>query len=396
MWRTIFRKEFVEVFGDSRTRFNVIVGPLLITPLLLAMIGSLARNQAAAARTEYVEIGVVGRQSAPSVAAELQTDKLTHITFVTVPTVEVAEQKIHDRKLRAALVIAPSAEASMKRERPAKLTVVYDPGNESSAQASDRLKDYLRARAERKAQSRLVAKGLTVQTIRPFEIADQPIKGSTPGMLLLTIFLPYVLSLSAIMGGMVAASSSVAGEKERGTLETLLVTPVTRRDIATGKFLTVTATALISGTMSLIGILWPFYVKLPMFAWMTSQGPSFKPAAIIALILVQLPLAVFGAGLLLALSTYARNQKEMQTFTVPVVLLATVGALLSMLLKADGPLYWALMPITNAALVLKQALQGIIDPAFIAIAFGTSLLYAALAVLLAAHLFSRESVLTRF
>src|SRR5207248_39526 len=98
----------------------------------------------------------------------------------------------------------------------------------------------------------------------------------------------------------------------------------------------------------------------------------------------------------LALSTYARNQKEMQTFSVPVMLLATVGSLLSILLKPNSPLLWALVPITNAALVLKQALQGIVDPPFIALACGTSLLYAAAAVLLAAHLFSRESILTRF
>src|SRR5947208_2248352 len=106
MWRTIFRKEFIEVFGDSRTRFNVIVGPLLITPLLLAMIGSLARNQAAAAQKEHVEVGVIGLSQAPSVAAELQAGKQKSITFVPVATIQEAEQRIHDRKLRAVLVIS--------------------------------------------------------------------------------------------------------------------------------------------------------------------------------------------------------------------------------------------------------------------------------------------------
>jgi sodium transport system permease protein len=396
MWRAIFRKEFVEVFGDSRTRFNVIVGPLVITPLVLAMIGSLARSQAAEAQKEQIEVGVVGLRSAPSVAAELQGSKKSGITFVPLASVEEIEQRIRVRKLRAGLVVADDAEERMKNEESAPLTVVDDPGNESSGQAAERLKDFLHQRSDLKAAQRLQEKGLSMQTARPFLIGDRELKGSSRSMLLLTAFLPYILSLSAIMGGLVAASNAVAGEKERGTLETLLVTPVTRQNIALGKFLTVTATALISCTLSMVGMLWPFYVKLPMFAWMASQGLNFKPVAIVALVLVQIPLSVFGAGLLLALSTYAKNQKEMQAFTVPVVLLGTVGAMLSLLLKTEAPLYWALVPITNAALVLKQALQGIIDPPFIAIACGTSLLYASAAVLLAAQLFRRESVLTRF
>ncbi len=396
MWRAIFRKEFIEIFGDSRTRFNVIIGPLVFTPLILAVIGSLARSQASDAEKAQVKVGIVYLQKSPSVAAELRTSGDKRITLIPVPSADEVEQRIRARTLPVGLIVGNEAEERFTDGESAPLTVIADGGNESSRQAADRLKEFLTQRSEIVAARRLQDKGLSVQTVRPFMVGDKEIKGSAPSMLLLTSLLPYILSLSAIMGGLLAASNSVAGEKERGTLETLLVTPVPRPQIALGKFLAVTATALVSSTLSLIGMLWPFYIKVPMFSWITSQGISLKPAAIVALVLVQLPLAVFGAGLLLAVSTYARNQKEMQTYTVPVILLGTVGALLSMLLKADCPLYWALVPITNSALVLKQALQGIINLPFIAIACGTSLLYAAAAVLLAAQLFRRESVLTRF
>jgi sodium transport system permease protein len=396
MWRPIFWKEIVEIFGDSRTRFNVIIGPLVFTPLLLAMIGTLARSQAAEARRREVAVGIVGLRAAPAVAAELRDTRASGIDFVPLPSVEEAERQVRNRKLPVGLAIAPDADERMNSNGSAPMTVILDSGNENSAQAAERLRDYLIGRGELKTARRLQAKGLTMAAVHPFLVRERQLKGSAPSMLLLAAILPYVLSMSAIMGGLVAATNTVAGEKERGTLETLLVTPVTRQSIAIGKFLAVTATALISSTLSLVGMLWPFYVRLPMFAWIATQGLSLRPAATIALLLVQIPLALFGAGLLLALSTYARNQKEMQTFTLPVILLGTVGAMLSLLLKADGPLYWALVPITNSALVLKQALQGIINPQFIAIACGTSLLYAAAAVTLAAQLFRRESVLTRF
>lgn len=396
MWRAIFHKEFAEVFSDSRTIFNVVVGPLLFTPLLLAGIGSLARNQAAETASEKVVVAVAGASKAPSVAAEMKFGSTQGITFTTAGSLAEVEQMVRDRRVGAGLVVGAEAERRMKSDLPAPVTVVADTGNEASSHAADRLKDYLHDRGERLADRRLHAKGLTRDAIRPFEIGDLALKGSAPTMLLLAGFLPYILAMSAIMGGLMAASNTVAGEKERGTLETLLVTPVSRTNIALGKFLMVTATALLSSTLSLVGMLWPFYVKLPMFAWMASQGLSLKPAAIIALVLVQVPLALFGAGVLLALSTYAKNQKEMQTYTLPVVLLGTVGSMLSMLLKPNCPLYWAFVPVTNAALVLKQALQGIISAPFIAMACVTSMLYAACAVLLAAQLFRRESVLTRF
>jgi len=385
----------MEVFGDSRTIFNVVVGPLIFTPLIMGGVLSMARNQAAEARKEHVSVAVAGDAQAPSIAAELKAGARDGITFQTAASAADAEQLVRTRRVGAGMVIAPDAESKLKDDKAAKITVVLDTGSESSAQAADRLKEFLLARADKVAARRLALRGLTMQAVKPFDIRDRAIKGSEPSSLILAWILPYVLSMSALMGGLMAATNTVAGEKERGTLETLLVTPVSRVDIALGKFLTVTLVALISSTLSIVGMLWPFFLHLPIVAGLGSQGLSLKPAAIIAMALVQLPLALFGAGVLLALSTYAKNQKEMQTYTLPFVLLGSVGSILSMPLKPNSPLYWALVPITNAALVLKQALQGAISPAFVAVACAASLLYAAAAVLLAAQLFRRESVLTR-
>jgi sodium transport system permease protein len=247
------------------------------------------------------------------------------------------------------------------------------------------------------AARRLQDAGLSKQLVKPFLVGDKNLKGSGgSGMQLLATFLPYILALSAIMGGLMAATDSVAGEKERGTLETLLVAPLSRRDIALGKFCTVTATALVSSLLSIVGLFWPFYIKLPMFDWMTRDGLSLGPAAFAAILLVQLPLAVLGAGVLLAMSTMARNQKEMQTMVGPIILAGSVGAMCSMLVRADAPLYWALVPITNAGLVLKQALQGMLSPSFVGLACAMSVVYAAIAVAFAASLFKREEVLARF
>lgn len=395
MWQVVFKKEFKEIFADSRTRFNVIVSPLLITPLILALVGTMAQKQAKESRNESITVGVVGMEKAPHFMDELKG--ANKIVLEAVPTVEAAEAKVRDRSHKAALIVPDDADARLENGDSLSIPVVQDAGNEASEQAARRVKDLLAERGDLLAARRLQDAGLSKQLVKPFLVGDKKLKGSGgSGMQLLATFLPYILALSAIMGGLMAATDSVAGEKERGTLETLLVAPLSRRDIALGKFCTVTATALVSSLLSIVGLFWPFYIKLPMFDWMTRDGLSLGPAAFAAILLVQLPLAVLGAGVLLAMSTMARNQKEMQTMVGPIILAGSVGAMLSMLVRADAALYWALVPITNAGLVLKQALQGMLSPSFVGLACAMSVVYAAIAVAFAASLFKREEVLARF
>lgn len=395
MWQIIFKKEFKEIFSDSRTRFNVIASPLLITPLVLALIGTMAQKQAKDSRNESIKVGVVGMERAPHLMDELKG--ANKIILEPVATVEAAEENIRKRTQKAALILPDDADERLDNGDSLSVPVVQDAGNEASEQAAKRVKELLTERGDLLAARRLQDAGLSKQLVKPFLVGDKKISGSGgSGMQLLATFLPYILALSAIMGGMMAATDSVAGEKERGTLETLLVAPLSRRDIALGKFCTVTATALVSSLLSIVGLFWPFYIKLPMFDWMTRDGLSLGPSAFAAILLVQLPLAVLGAGVLLALSTMARNQKEMQTMMGPIILAASVGAMLSMLVRADAELYWAVVPITNAGLVLKQALQGMLNPTFVGLACAMSVVYAAVAVAFAASLFKREEVLARF
>ena len=395
MWQVVFKKEFKEIFSDSRTRFNVIVSPLLITPLILALVGSMAQRQAKESRAETIKVGVVGMERAPQLMEELKG--ANKIELEPVASVEAAEAKVRDRSHKAAILLPEDAEERLGNGDSISIPVVQDAGNEASEQAAKRVKDLLVERGDLLAAKRLQDAGLSKQLIKPFLVGDKKLKGSGgSGMQLLAMFLPYTLALSALMGGIMAATDSVAGEKERGTLETLLVAPLSRRDIALGKFCTVTATALVSSLLSVVGLFWPFYIKLPMFSWMTSDGLSLGPTAFIAILLVQVPLAVLGSGVLLAVSTMARNQKEMQTLTGPIIMVGLVCSMMAMLVRADAALYWSLVPIANAGLVLKQALQGMLNPTFVALACGTSVVYAGIAVAFAASLFKRENVLARF
>jgi ABC-type Na+ efflux pump permease subunit len=139
----------------------------------------------------------------------------------------------------------------------------------------------------------------------------------------------------------------------------------------------------------------PFYLPFSAFQWLARGGLSLGPAAVVAMLLVQWPLAILGAGLLLAISTFARSQKEAQGYLGPVFLAVTAAAMLSMFVKTEASWPFALVPILNAALVLKQAIANTFDARFILLAAGASVAYASLALWLATRLFEKESVLLK-
>jgi sodium transport system permease protein len=274
--------------------------------------------------------------------------------------------------------------------------ILLDAGSDTSRGAAQRLQALFREQGQRLVAQRLTQRGLPPELARPFQIRQTEIeRAGTAGTFMLAMFLPYVLAISAIVGGLHAANDLVAGEKERGTLETLLASPASRRDLVLGKFFAVAAVSLVSSFLSVIGIIVPFYLPLQAYAWLARGGLTLGPAAVAAMLLVQLPLAVLGAGLLLAISTFARNQKEAQGYLGPVFLGVTVAAMMSMFLPTDAHWSLALVPILNAALVLKQAISNTFDVRFILLAGAASVAYAALAIAFATSLFEKESVLLK-
>ncbi len=396
LWWVIFIKEFFEVLRDRRALFQVFISPLLITPLVLALTGSLAKRQALDSLKEPIRVGVVGWKRVPALQ-EWFDGAVAGEKIQLIPTDEAeTESAVRSRRLHAVAVLPDDAPARWESDQTLPVKIVFDPGNDKSRGAGERAGDLFRKRGERIVAARLTNAGLSQQVVRPFEIGDAPLKGGGGvGVRLISSFLPYLLALSSLMGGVFVANDTVAGEKERGTLETLLSSPVPRRAIAAGKFAVTAALALLSGVLSVIGTLWPFAIPLPMFAWMTEGGLTMTATSVAAMFLVLVPLAVFGAGVLLTISTISRNQKEAQASLTPVLLIGTVLGMLSLVLPPDASIGSAAAPVLGPALVLKQALQGVVNLKFAALAGIASALYAAIALVVATHLFEKESVLMK-
>jgi sodium transport system permease protein len=212
-------------------------------------------------------------------------------------------------------------------------------------------------------------------------------------------FVPYMVILLTLTGAMYPAIDTTAGEKERGTIETILASPVSRTSLAVGKFLTVLTVALATAMLALLSL----GVSSHVFAAsergaMTSQAGmslTMAPEGVVAMLLMVVPVAVMFSGLLLALALMAKSYKEAQSYTQPLVMAAIVPSIASLIPGLDLNLKLALIPILNVSLASKQLLTGNYEWNWIGIIFASSCVYAAIAVAYAAFNFRRESVLFR-
>jgi sodium transport system permease protein len=214
---------------------------------------------------------------------------------------------------------------------------------------------------------------------------------------------PALLIIMSVTGAFYPAVDLVAGEKERGTMETLLICPATRTEIVLGKFFTVMlfscTTAILNLTsMGLTGK--HIFSRMPTGAFSGSASVSFPPlAALFWIVILLLPLAALFSALCLALATFARSSKEGQYYLTPL-LMVTLG--LTMLCLSPGveltPLY-SVLPIVGAALLLKGLLLSTLHTGALYVYVGpvlvTSLGYSALALWWAIDQFKREDVLFR-
>jgi sodium transport system permease protein len=224
--------------------------------------------------------------------------------------------------------------------------------------------------------------------VQPVLIADvdQSTPQSRSGMLL--AMLPYLLILTVFAGGSYLATDATAGERERQSLEPLLINPVSRGQIMGGKLLATFAFAVVSLAISLlafaaVGPLLPVE-KIGMVV-------KFGPTEIALLFLVVAPLGLIGAGLLTSVSAFAKGFREAQTYNTLLIILPAIPSML-MALNPVKPADWMYaVPLLSHQLLIEQTVRGeSVVPWQAAASIGCTLAIGIVIALIAARLYHRE------
>jgi sodium transport system permease protein len=392
----VYRKELTEWLRDRRTLVSTVLVPLLAFPILMVGMVSLSTVLIGKAEKEIPKIMVIGGEDSPTVLEKLRSIDNLQI----VPTTDDWKQKISEKEIRAAVEIPKNFQASLDRNEPETVQIDFYEGEMKSSFGADRVEKFFKEYRDTIIVNRLSARNVPASIIKPFEVKQknvappEKVSGAALGGLL-----GYMVILLSMTGAIYPAIDLTAGEKERGTMETILSSPISRLDLVLGKFFLVLSASLTTAILSIISMGTSFYV-VGRSGFMPAKDAAVLQlhiglATVLSVFLMALPLAVLFAAVLLTIALFAKSYKEAQSYLTPMTFIVVIPAVASLLPGIDLTAKLALVPILSTSLVCKEIVAGTFHWNFILLIFLSSSVYAAAAIFIAVKTFQRESVLFR-
>lgn len=388
----IFRKEFTDILRDRKTWIGAVIIPIIIIPFVFFVLASSMSGVEQEAKS-YIPLAVVGTPDTGFI------QELTHTAGVKIVATNDPTAALKSAKIRAIIKWQQSTGAKLDGD-PIIIQVLYDQTNSKSEYARKMIEEKISEYREMLIKKRLVQAGLPISTLEPLTAAYTSVASQaklTGSMIAGAVTLMMIISLAS--GGIPAATDLVAGEKERGTLESLISTPVSPKSILAAKLLAVML-------MSIVGALSSLF-SLTMVAAQFGLGKGdqeienfnfsfFQPLSVVVFALMIILLSATFASLLIIISTVAKSFKESQTYMAPIVFLGMVpGYMVMPLNPADIPPYYYALPVFSSAAIFKEVFYGELQLLHTAVAIGSALLYVSLFIWLASRFFQREGMLLK-
>jgi len=393
----VYRKELVDSLRDRRTVISMIVVPLLLFPALTFGMGLLGATMMSRARGEMPKVMVVGGDDSPHLLDALKKST----TFEVVPGTADYVDKVVNKEVRAAIVIPAGFDDAVERGEYQKVTVNYYENDIKSDLAENAVEKFLTDYRVSLAKQLVGERGVPANLADPFKLDEENVAppekvgGSAIGGMI-----PYFVIILSLTGAMYPAMDLTAGEKERGTMETILTSPVSRTDLVLGKFLMVITASLTTALLSLGSMAVSFLLAKGMIDRLVSEKApgvhyAVDPRGVLAVLLMVLPLTVLFSATLLTIALFAKSFREAQTYLSPLTIVVIMPAVAALLPGVELNTRTALIPILSTSLVGKEIMAGNHPWGFILLIFLSSCVYASIALGAAVTMFNRESVLFR-
>jgi sodium transport system permease protein len=371
----VFKKEITEILRDRRTLIAIGLAALA-TPLVLYVISQVSTKTASQTYT----IGYSG-----DVPAGL--DILFNATGMKL---EPVADPAAAAKQQVDIGLAFSSSG---------IDEYYDPTRQSAQVADVRVQTVLSRYDAAKVSAALQQKGIDPSVLNPLPLNQHPLSSPTQAASnsFLSFFLPYILITMSLTGGLSAALDSSAGERERKTLESLLLTPAPRSQVLIGKILAVTLISLTAAIAAIVSML----IALSQIQFGEQAGDVFHvtltPLATVVMVWLAILLAAAFASLTITLGTLARNFRQGQAYATPLYFITIFPASIILFIPDFNPnLGYFLIPILNAVLVLRDAIvHDSVSWTALAVTSASLIVTGALCFYAALRLFTREALLVR-
>lgn len=391
----IFQKELKDMLRDRKTVFFMILFPLILIPVMMISVPKLFSDAEKKEQEKQLNVVLFGTEYSQELTAHFQSAENMIISMETDTT--GMEKRLSNEVIDVAIVISNDFQSDINSMTPARIAV-YHQSTDDMDVTKKKIRAILNTYSDSIIQKRFEMLQLKEEIVHPLDISfenfasPREIIGKMAGG-----FLPYIFVLFCFMGAMYPALDLGAGEKERGTLETLLVSPASRMEILMGKFGVVTLSGLASAVFGLLGI----------FVGITQTGSNeaskvievlseiIQPETIVLVLTLIIPIAVLFSALLLSISIYAKTFKEAQSIIGPLNILFFVPVIVGLVPGIKLDIYTALVPILNISLATKEVIAGTINGWLLVEVYAVMFILAFASIFFAAKWFNKEHVIFR-
>jgi len=381
----VYRKEVRENLRDKRSLFNsVLLGPILF-PILFIGLAYFAGSKQQERAEQVLEVPVVGAQHAPNLVGFLEQQGVVIEKAPDDPEAEVRTQQE-----QVIIRIPDEFPEQWSSGKPAVVEVIADPSRRESEIPMRRVRGLLHAYGAQIGQLRLQLRGVSPSIQTAVMVKDVDLSTPQSRGMLVMIMLPYVLMITAFTGGMHLAIDSTAGEKERKSLEPLLINPVPRWQVMLGKMSATATYAFVSLALTLLAFRFAFPM-LPTGA--LGVDLNLGARAIGGILLAVAPVVVLAAAMLTTLAALAKSLREAQSYMGLVFLIPMIPSLIFMVNPMKPETWMMTIPMFSQNLLIGEFVRGeSVDVLWLALSMGSTLLIGLVFVALAATLFSRPRV----
>ena len=345
----VLRKELVDALRDRRTLMTVLVSSVLMGPLVLLAISGLVASLEA--RAEQREVYVAGLANAPTLRNFLERQ-----TYTVKEAPADYEAQLRKATFSDAVVVVPDDfEAALVRGDVPVVEIVSDSANKRSEASTGRIERLLGGFSRERAVLSLALRGVSLQLLEPMQVEDRDLASSQTRATQLTGMLPFFVMMAVLYGALNAALDTTAGERERGSLEPLLMNPAARWAIVAGKWGAVAIVSMSIAVLSSFSFLpGQWVLRSDTLAAMFQYGPHEA----LMFLVVLLPLAAALSAVLMAVAIRSKTFKEAQASTTIVVLAVSLLPLVNVFnLGGESPWYiW--VPALAQNTLMTRVLKG--------------------------------------
>lgn len=394
-WLIILIKELTDMIRDRRTMFMMVVMPLVVIPLLAITAIKLTQSQIEKAKDKELRVAVIGETAAPELFKRLSKEE--NFFLVTMTNADSARAMTAEQTLDGVVIIPQDFSEFVEGDKQATIRLIFK--SSESLNAARRRIEAIIDQYDREIVNERIGRLQLDETLFDAIAIEREDVASTEEKFAENAggFLPYIFIIFGFMGSIYPALDLGAGEKERGTLETILSSPASRFDIVMGKFLVVLLFSIATAFLAMLGVLIMVYQFLPTIETNITQTvmDMLGPRRIFIIMSMVLPVSAFFAAVALAISIFARSFKEAQSMMAPLNIIIILPAMIGMLPGFKLSAVTAAIPILNLSLATKAILGGSADPILIAEVYLSLFFLAGVSIYGCAKWFNREETLFR-